>query len=204
MLLLKKIFANYRFNKVVQVLLLTDIIIGAVTGALTIILPFFVIDRIEGGQITVIGFGFMLFFFAQAIGNTVSGSLMDKYKGLIDEYYAFFYSMIVRGFAILALIWITQVNEFYILQIIGGLTSGVVGTAWRAIFIKFTDKRKEATEWGIDLALLNVSSGVFAYGGAILAEKFDYSLPFIAASIITFLGGLILIAIMPAIRKKQV
>jgi MFS family permease len=202
MTLSKNFFENYRFNKVIQVLLLTDIVIGAASSSLAIILPFFVTSRVAHGNIEVLGIGFMAFYFAQAFGNVVSGRLMDRYKGLFDEYYAFFYSMIIRGIGILLFIWVTQISEFYVLQIISGLTSGIIGTAWRAIFIKYTDKSKEATEWGVDLALLNLSAGVFAYIGAVLAEKIDLSFPFILGSIVTFLGALLLIIIKPVINKS--
>lgn len=199
---IKDILKNYKFNTVIKVLIFCDVIAWAIASLLPILFPIYVIRKIDDGTLITAGLGIMIFYIAQALMNLVSGYLMDKKRGLKDEYYSFFWAILFRAIGVLAFIWVSSNFEYYILQVLNGLAQGIASAAWRVVFSNFTDRRKQATEWSTDLALVNLAIGIFAFTGTYLADQIDLFLPFKLGAALLVLAAICTLIIRPHVKHR--
>jgi len=66
---------------------------------------------------------------------------------------------------------------------------------WRAIFTKYIDKGKEASEWSLDNSMLGFGTGLAGIISGYMIMKFGFSFTFIIAGCLGLVGVLLLFGI---------
>jgi len=193
--------ASYNINIVIKILILSDFLIFAAYQLFTPIFAIFIAEKI-GGNLEVIGISMGIYLFSKAIFEMPVGIFIDKSKSEKDDLYASILGTMLVGLVYLSYIFITSINQLYILQGFLGLGSAIAYPGWYSIFTKHIDKGKEGFEWSLYDVLLGLGMAASAALGGFIASIYSFSTLFVLVAVITFLGALLLFLIRNKIYKK--
>ena len=181
-----------KINKIVKYLILSDIAFFTGWGLITPIFPIFIIDKIQGGTVLVVGIASAIYWIVKALLEFPVGTLLDRYAGEKDDFLflisGFFIASIVPfGFVFAMYPW-----HIYLLQFFYAVGMAMAISGWRAIFTKNIDKGKEASEWSLDDSLLGFGTGVAGIFSGYMVLNFGFISSFIVAGTLGLMGVLII------------
>lgn len=161
-------------NKVIQILILSDVVLFFAVGLFTPILAIYITNDIEGGSLTAVGTAVALYWVGRLVTTVPLSRFMDRTDGEKDEYY-----FMVIGTLITAVIFIlfaasTKVWHIYALQLVFGMVNSMVVPAWRIMFTNHLDRERTGYYWSMEDVGLGVAIASSAFFGAILAQKFGF------------------------------
>jgi MFS family permease len=183
--------AKISVNKIVRVLIQTDLIFISAFGLISPIFAVFITKQIQGGGVEVVGFAAAVYWILKAILQVPVGKFLDRHKGEKDDI-----RFLVLGYIIVAFVPIGYIFSFlpwhiYFLQAIYSLGMAMAIPAWAAIFTRHIDHGKEAFEWSLESTGLSFGSGITGAVGGILVAKFGFHLVFIIVSVFALIGALL-------------
>jgi MFS family permease len=181
-----------KINKIIKYLILSDIAFFTGWGLITPIFPIFIINKIQGGTVLVVGIASAIYWIVKALLAFPIGTLLDKYAGEKDDFLflisGFFIASIVPfGFVFAMYPW-----HIYLLQFFYAVGMAMAISGWRAIFTKNIDKGKEASEWSLDDSLLGFGTGVAGIFSGYMVLNFGFISSFIVAGTLGLMGVLII------------
>ena len=103
-------------NKVIKVLIVSDFFLMAAWGLVTPILAIFVVNKVQGGDVSVAGIAIGIYWFLKALIQVPIGRFLDKTKGEKDDYYFVISGMIIASLVPLGFIFVTLPWHIYVLQ----------------------------------------------------------------------------------------
>jgi MFS family permease len=193
-----------KFNKVVALVTLSDVFVW---GGYYIVFPLmgiYLALKIEADIVKIVGTGMGIYLFSSGLFQVMTGILLDKLKGQVDEALVLFLGSVVMGLPFLFFPYITGAGLFYFLQFVYGFGSSLNLVAGRKLFAKNASHEKEGLEYGIygmimnfTAAILTVVSGSIANINGVYFERI-----ILLSGILMITGGIwpLLIAI---IKKKE-
>lgn len=162
----------------------------------------FVVDKIQGGSLAVIGFAAAIFQIFKSSFQIPIARYLDKNHGEKDD----FYSLIIGSFLIAAIpffyIFAETKSHLFIIQAVYGLGAAFAIPPWYAIFTRHIDKMHENTEWALESVSIGLGAASAAALGGILAEKFGFTAVFVIAGVMATIGAITLIKIYSDLREK--
>lgn len=178
-------------NKVIKVLIYSDLVFFTGWGLVTPIFAIFIVEKIEGGSVVVAGIASATFWILRSILRVPMGIYLDKTQGEKDDFW-----FIVLGFLLAGLVPFGFLIAFlpwhiYLLQAFFGLGIALNTSGWSAIFTRHIDKGKEATEWGLDATAIGLGGGIAGAVGGFLVSKFGFEPIFMAVGILGLIGALL-------------
>ena len=179
-------------NKVLKILLLSDLLIIAGFGLLAPIFAIFLKDNIIGGSILAVGIAETIYLLTKAIAQIFISKYTDHEKGNIRELYTLIIGSLI--FTIVPILYIFSVNiwHIYIAQFISGLGAALAYPGWMTLFTRFTDKNKEGYEWSVYDTSVSLGAAATAAIGAYIAEMLGFNTLFVIVAIFSFLGTILL------------
>jgi len=182
-------------NKVIRILILSDIFLLSALGFIVPIFAIFIADHIQGGDIKVAGFAVGIYWIGKSLLRLPIGAYLDKNHGEKDDFYSmllgtFLISLVYFGYIFSRTVW-----HVYLLQGLYALGMAMAVAAWPAIFTRHIDQGQEAFEWGLWGASTGLLYGLAGILGGIIASYFGFKMLFVLVGILAFLAGLILIMI---------
>ena len=186
-------------NKIVRILIQTDLIFISSFGLITPIFAVFITKQIKGGSIEVVGFAAAVYWILKAIFQIPIGKFLDKCRGEKDDIY-----FLVLGYVLAAIVPLGYIFSFlpwhiYLLQAVYSIGMAMAIPAWAAIFTRHIDGGKEAFEWSLESTGLSFGSGITGAIGGILVAKFGFNMVFIIVSVLALIG-----AFLPLLIYKDV
>jgi MFS family permease len=189
-----KIF-KFNINLVTRILVLSDFFLFFSTGLLSPIYAVFVLDKIHGSSLQIIGFATAIYWSSRVISVIPLSHLMDKIKGEKDEYYFMLFGTILISSTPLGLIFATQPWHIYLIQVINGIAFSMIIPAWRVIFTKNLNHDCVSYEWSLDDVGTGIATAIAAAAGALIAQKFGFDALFIFIFVIGLASALVLLLI---------
>lgn len=182
-----------KINSFIRTLVLSDFFLFFSVGLLSPIYAVFILDRVDGGSLEVIGLATAFYWMARVFSAVPLSRLMDKIKGEKDEYI-----LMVIGSAALALsplfyIYASSPWHIYCIQVLNGIAFSMVIPAWRIIFMKHLDRGSVGFEWSLDDVGIGVSTAASATLGAFIAESLGFNALFVFISIVGLISTAILL-----------
>lgn len=179
-----------------------------IMGSLGMFASFFAIyveDFIAGGNEAVIGIAFSIYLFSRSILQIPIATYIDRVKGENDDYFLLVFFTILAGLTNIAFLFINQVWQLYILEMLFGLFTAITYPSYMAIYTHHIDPNMEGTEWGLYYSLVDLSGAVLAALGGYIAENFGINYLVIIVTIMCVSGGLFLIPLRKyhLIQKKK-
>lgn len=193
-----KIFKS-NVNIVVRILVLSDFFLFFSVGLLGPIYAVFVLDKIKGSGLEIIGFATAIYWLSRVVSVIPLSRLMDKIKGEKDEYYLMLLGTLLISSLPLGYIYASQAWHIYLIQALNGIAFSMIIPAWRVIFTQNIDVGRVGFEWSLDDVGVGIATAISAALGATIAEKFGFN----ALFIFIFLIGLSSVFILLLIYRGQ-
>ncbi len=182
-------------NKIIKILIFSDIFLLTGFGLIEPIFALFVNQRIVGGNAVeaarVAGLSMAVYWGLKSILQIPFGKLLDRIKGEKDDLFFIVFGNILAAIAAFGYIFSSLPWHIYILQAIYSLGMAMNIPGWSAIFTRHIDKGKEAFEWSIASTSVGVGAGAAGALGGYIAAKFGFNILFISVSGLALISSIL-------------
>ena len=189
-------------NKVIKTLILSDLIFWSGWGLISPIFAIFVIEKIQGGTVAVVGVATAIYWILKSLLRIPIGLFLDGHNGEEDDFWFLFFGLIITslvpfGYLMASLPW-----HIYLLQVLFAVGMAMALAGVSAIFTRHIDKGKEATEWGLDATSVGLGIGVAGALGGLIAASFGFNILFVLVGILGIISALALIPILKLLSPR--
>jgi len=194
-------------NKVMRAYIYWDFVVNSAWGLLSPIFAIFLLQKIAAGNVVegarIVGFATLSYWVTKSILQIPIGHYLDKNHGEIDDFWFFAIGTTITGFVPIGFLFASTPWHIYGLQVLHAVGMSMVIPASYAIFIRHTDKNKEAYESSLDSTLLGIGVGVTGAIGGMLAGYIGFTLIFILTSIFTFISVVFIFSVRGEMLPKM-
>ena len=190
-------------NKIIKVLILSDVALASGFGFITPIFAIFLTERIKGGDIEVAGYAAAIYWIIISLTVILFGKYLDKNHGEKDDIWFIVIGNILGALAVLGYIYSYLPWHIYCLQAIYSLGMSMNIAAYPAIFTRHIDKGKESFDWSVRAALIGIGTGVAGALGGIVVSRFGFNVLFVGIIIFVLLSALLPLFIYKSICPKD-
>ncbi len=186
-------------NKVIKILILSDVALASGFGFVTPIFAIFLTEQIKGGNVEVAGYVAAIYWIIISLTVVPFGRYLDKNHGEKDDFWFIIIGNLLAAGAVFGYIISSLTWHIYLFHIFYAFGMSMNISAYGAIFTRHIDKGKEAFDWSVRAALMGVGAGVAGGLGGIIAYRFGFD--------VLFIGVLILIlvsAALPVLIYKKI
>lgn len=195
--------ARTKINPVIRVMVASDFLILFAFGLLGPIFAIFLLENIQGGSAEVAGFASMIWLVVRAIFQIPVASFMDRHRGERDDFWLVFFGSVGSSFIPIAYLFALLPIHIYAIQTVYGFLSALAYPSWMAIFTRHIDHRAEGFEWSIYNATTDIGMAVAAGIGGMVAVTFGFRTLFVAISLFSLVGSLLLLKNYPLMRTGR-
>jgi hypothetical protein len=186
-------------NKVIRVLISSDIVMSAGWGFLGPVFAIFIVQNIVVGSVTqaaeVAGFASLTYWVLKSFLQIPIGKYLDKNHGEQDDFWFMFIGTFLSAFVPLIYMLASKPLHVYAAQCVQAVAMAMVIPSWSAIFTRHIDHGAEAYEWGLRSTGLGFSSGIAGAVGGIMVAFFGFKIIFVLVSIFTIISSVLLLMI---------
>ena len=187
-------------NRIIKYLILSDLAFWTGWGLINPIFAIFIIERIEGGSIVVVGIASAIYWIFKALLRIPIGIFLDTLPSEKDDYFFLVSGLLIAALVSFGFIFAKIPLHIYVLQAFYALGIAMSLSGWTAIFTRHIDKGKEATEWGLDATSIGLGVGVAGAVGGLAVSNFGFTPVFVAVGILGLIGVILLFALRKEIR----
>jgi MFS family permease len=185
-------------NKVIKILILSDVALVAGFGFITPIFAIFLTDQIQGGNVEVVGYAAAIYWIINSLVLIPFGKYLDRNHGEKDDLWFVIIGNLLATLAVFGYIFSRLPWHIYLLQAIYAVGMGMNIPGYTAIFTRHIDKDREAFDWSVRGALIGMATGITGALGGIVAHKFGFNTLFIGVGIFILLS-----AFLPFLISKE-
>ncbi len=179
-------------NRVMRAYIYWDFVINSAWGLLGPVFAIFLLEKIAVGDVVygarLAGFATLFYWATKAIVQMPISSYLDKNHGEIDDFWFYVIGTVITGFVPFGFLVANTAWHIYVLQMIHAFGMSMIIPSSYAIFIRHTDKGKEAYESGLDSTLFGIGAGITGAIGGVLAGYIGFQLIFILTGVFTLLS----------------
>lgn len=191
---------NFRPNKIIKYLVLTDLAFWTGWGLLTPVFAIFVVNKIEGGNAFVVGMAAAVFWITRSIFRIPIGVFVDACPSEKDDYF-----IMVAGFFLASLVPFGYILaetpvHIYLLQALQGLGLAMCYSGWISIFTKHIDQGKESTEWGLNATSIGLGTGIAGGIGGWAVTAYGFEPVFVAVGVLSLISVVVLFGLRNEIK----
>ncbi|HAR54692.1 TPA: hypothetical protein DCR79_00145 [Patescibacteria group bacterium] len=189
-------------NKIIQYLIFSDVVFYAGWGLFTPVFAIYIVEKIQGGDVMVIGVATAIYWILMSILRVPFGLFLDRRTGESDDYWFTFFGFLIAAVVPFGFLYANLAWHLYALQAIYALGMAMNLAGWSAIFTRNIDSGKEATEWGLSATGYSIGTGIAGLIGGYLVDKFDFNPVLIGVGILGIIGAGLLLVIRKDIAGK--
>ncbi len=186
-------------NKVIRVLISSDIVMSAGWGFLGPVFAIFIVQNVVVGSIAqaaeVAGFASLTYWVLKSFLQIPIGKYLDKNHGEQDDFWFMFIGTFLSAFVPLIYMMASKPLHIYAAQCVQAVAMAMVIPSWSAIFTRHIDHGAEAYEWGLRSTGLGFGSGIAGAAGGIMVAFFGFKIIFVLVSIFTIISAVLLLLI---------
>jgi len=198
---LRRFFIGLQFNKIIEYLTFSDLLIICGWGLITPIIAVFFTEQIKGGSVALAGLASTTYFVVKSIAQIPVARFIDLKRGEWDDYWTMIIGSLIISLAAFSYTFVHLPWQVIAVQIIYGIGGALSYPSWLAIFTRHIDKRKEGFEWSLYYTVTDLGAAFSAGLGGFLVATFSYHFVFVIVGILSLLGTLFLAGI--ARKMKQ-
>lgn len=192
--------SHFHMNRIVRACILAETILWSSWNLFTPIFAIFVLTDIKNGNIEAAASGFSMYLICRIIFELLSA------KYLINKPERMKFQITVIGMLCLSIAYIgfsftTTIFEMFFFYLIAGVGLGIATPAKSVLFAMHLDKNREAAEWSIGDAVVNIFIAGTTIIGSIIAKQFGFSALFLLAGLLNLIGTLPYIQFLPFGKK---
>lgn len=182
-------------NRVVKVLIFSDLIFNSAAGLLAPVFAIFIINNIQGGDAKVAGIAVGTYWILKSILQIPIGNYLDKNHGEKDDFYFMIAGSLLGSLTFLGFIFASEPWHLYALQALLACGMAMAIPSWGGIFTRHMDKGREGITWSLESSSIGIGAGIAGITGGIIAQYIGFAPLFIAMSIGGVLASLFLFLI---------
>jgi len=186
----KNIF--FKPNKVIRYLVLSDFVFWSGWGFLTPIFAIFILNRIQGGNVFVVGMAFAIFWITRSLFRIPISILLDACPAEKDDYLVLIVGLFLAAMVPFGYIIATKPIHIYLLQGLHGFSLAMSYAGWTGIFTRHIDIGRESTEWGLNASTIGIGIGIGGAIGGWGVTRFGFIPIFLFVGIFSLVGVMIL------------
>lgn len=194
-------------NKVIKVLIVSDILLLTGFGFIAPIFAIFIAQRITVGDTAeaakVAGFAMAIYWGVKSILQIPFGKYLDKNHGEKDDLYFVIIGNILAGLAAFGYIFSSLPWHIYLLKGVYSLGMAMNIPGWTAIFTRHIDKGKEAFEWATRSTFIGIGAGASGALGGIIASQFGFNVLFAGVGVFVLASAFLPLLIYKDITPKD-
>jgi len=190
-------------NKIIKVLILSDVALLSGFGFVIPIFAIFLIDKIQGGNVEVVGYAAAIYWIVNSLTIIPFAKYLDKNHGEKDDLWFIVIGNILAAVSVIGYIFSYLPWHIYILQAIYALGMGMNVPGYSAIFTRHIDKNREAFDWSVRTALIGLGSGASGALGGIIAYHFGFNVLFIGVAVFILISAALPILILKHVASKD-
>jgi DHA1 family quinolone resistance protein-like MFS transporter len=176
-------------NKVVKILILSDLSLLTGFGFVNPIFAIFLTDNLQGGDVRTAGFAAAAYWIILSIVLIPFGKYLDKKQGEKDDLWFIVIGNTLAAFAVFGYIFSYLPWHIYLLQAVYGIGMGMNIPGYTAIFTRHINKGKEAFSWSTRAAFVGIGTGIAGSLGGIIAYRFGFDALFVGVGILLLLSA---------------
>jgi len=198
-------FLNKTFplNKVIKVLILTDVALLTGLGFVMPIFAIFITEHIQGGDVRVAGFAAAIYWTTLSLVLIPFGKYLDRNHGEKDDLYFIIIGNILGAVAVSGFIFASLPWHIYLLQGIYAIGIGMNIPGYTAIFTRHIDKGKEALSWSTRAASVGIGAGIAGALGGTVVYYFGFKVLFSGVAILLLISAAIPLLISKELVLKE-
>lgn len=186
-------------NKVIRVLISSDIVISAGWGFLGPVFAIFIVQNVVVGSIAhaaeVAGFASLTYWVLKSFLQIPIGKYLDKNHGEEDDFWFMFIGTFLSAFVPLIYMIASKPLHVYAAQCVQAMAMAMVIPSWSAIFTRHIDHGAEAYEWGLRSTGMGLGTGIAGAVGGIMVAFFGFKIVFVLVSMFTIISAVLLLLI---------
>ena len=191
-----------KINKVVKVMIFSDLFLNSGWGLIGPILAIFIIKNIQGADVKVAGIAVGIYLLVKSILQIPIAHYLDLNHGEKDDYAALLMGTFLTALTPIIFIFAKISWHIYIAQIIHAVGMAMAIPSWYAIFGRHIPKNREALCWGLDSSAMGLGAGIAGIVGGVVANKFGFVPLFSGVAILNIIAVLLLLFIIKDILPK--
>lgn len=169
-----------------------DFVVNSAWGLLAPVFAIFLLEKFAAGNVVqgaqIVGFATFFYWATKSLLQIPIGNYLDKNHGEIDDFWFYVGGAIMTAFVPLGFLFATEAWHIYALQAFHAAGMSLVIPSSYAIFIRHTDKGREAYESSLDATFLGIGVGVAGALGGILAGYWGFPVLFLLTSFLNFVS----------------
>jgi MFS family permease len=182
-----------RVNRVVKILIYSDLIIVTAFALYGPIFAIFISQQIEGGGVKVAGLAAAVYWVTRAIVQLPISRYLDRHDGERDDFWALVGGSFLFSSVPLLYLFADQPWHVYGIQFLYGLGDSLAVPTYLAVFGRHVDQGHSAGEWGLRSTIVGVGAALAGAAGGIIADRFGFPAVLVTTSALSFAGALMLL-----------
>jgi MFS family permease len=182
-------------NKVIKVMIASDVALLTGFGFITPIFAIFITQRITAGNpiaaAEIAGFTMGIYWGVKSILQIPFGGYLDKIRGERDDLWFVVAGNILAAISVFGYIFSSLPWHIYLCQGVYSLGMAMNIPGWSAIFTRHIDKGKEAFEWSTRSTVIGIGAAVSGTLGGLIVARFGFNVLFIGVGIFAFISALL-------------
>jgi len=191
-----------KLNKVVKIMVFSDLFLYSGWGLVSPILAVFIINSIQGGSVKVAGIAVGVYWLGKAIMQIPIAHYLDLNHGERDDYYALIFGTFLAALTPIGFIFAYLPWHVYVLQFTHALAMSLALPSWDAIFTRHIQQKREAFCWSVDKSIISFGAGISGIIGGALAEYYGFIPLFISIAVLGLISTFVMIFIGKEILPK--
>ena len=190
-------------NKVIRILISTDILLQSGWGLIGPIFAIFLTRQISGGKLEMVGFVAATYWLTKSVVQPFIAHALDKKGGERDDFKLLVTGMFLANLVPIGYFFSTQIWHIFLLEAFRGLCMACVIPSWSGIFTRHINKGWEAFSWSLESTGVGFAAGTAGAFGGILAAAVGFKVVFILTSIFGLTASSLLFLIRPKLFIKN-
>ena len=171
-------------NKVIKILILSDVALMAGLGFVSPIFAIFLTSQIKGGNVEVAGYAAAVYWIVVSLVVIPLGKYLDKNHGEKDDLWFIIIGNLLAASAVFGYLFSYLPWHIYLIQVVYALGMGMNVPGYTAIFTRHIDKGREAFDWSVRACLIGIGAGIAGALGGIVAHKFGFQVLFTGVGVL--------------------
>ena len=197
-----KVNINVKVGRLVKYFIISDFFLLAGWGLIDPIFSVFIIQRVVGGTLTVVGIAAAIYWILRSILQVPIANYLDATPGEHDDFMALIGGLLLVGISAIAMCWVTKIWELYAIHAVHAVAFALYYASWPTIFSRHLDKDNISLDWSLDSSVAGIGAGVTGFLGGVIAETMGYNIVFVSAGILALIAAFVLIAVPDLILPK--
>ena len=189
-------------NKILEVLIFSDLVINSAYGLIAPILAVFLTDSISGGSLIVVGISDAIYLGVKSILQIPIGLKIDKTEGQKIDFWYLFLGNLLTSAGVFLYLFATLPWHVYLISLIFGIGGAMAYPAWTGLFTRNVVRNRESFAWSLSSTTMELGEAAAALIGGVVAQLLGFDILFGVVGALSTLGTLSLFSFYKTLKES--